>query len=407
MAAGAQLQPRPLTSEKAEQYKGQVLNLYLAAGIGFVVLAGVLGGLSVISISPLLAQAHGHAELFGFIGTLLLGFGFYSTRHSPKMEACARTCWALWTAGVLTRCIAATSAAHWRTLLLASAGLELLAAGVFAAAWGMGGRRDENEASGYILMGANVGLVVAAVANAAGAFTAARAGQVPVFPHEFEQRFYLLCTWGFMAPLAWGASVKWLPQLLGLQPTRTRLLLAAFLLDAAGIAAAWAGKIHLAAVLLLHAAIFVPAALRVFRKSEGESRMPTLPYARIAFAWLRVSATLAVWASVNNSVPVWGASRHALMVGFVFTLILVMGEASRFAFSRRLAKSCMLLLNVGCLLHVISEILIHERVGAWARYLLGFGGTLELLATLMFAAGFAASTAKGFAVVEVAPSQAD
>ena len=52
-------------------------------------------------------QAHGHAQIFGWIGTFILGIGFYSIpklrRLNPFALSAAWLCWALWTSGVALR----------------------------------------------------------------------------------------------------------------------------------------------------------------------------------------------------------------------------------------------------------------------------------------------------------------
>jgi uncharacterized protein involved in response to NO len=407
------LHPCEQKSEEGDYRGAETLPLYLGTGIAFLLLAGFLGGWSVVSVSPALAQVHGHLELFGFVGSLFLGFGFYSLRHCQQAQVWARASWVLWVAGAGLRCAAASNW-HWRTLLPASAVLELSVALTFAAVV-IGGRirrgrppRGEGrDLSAVLIMGANIGFVLTAVANAMAAFSSASRGQTPAFGASFDQRLTILYTWGFAAPLAWAIAAKWLPRLMALKPTRSRLLLAGCVLDLAGIVAALADKIHLAAVLLLHAAIFLPSSLRVFAKAEGESRIRSGAFVRLAFVWLRVAATLGVWASVNDAAHVWGSSRHSLLVGFVLMLVLAMADALRLVASPRLAMGSMLLLNVGCLVHVVSELLIHERLGAWARYMLAAGGGIELLAMAMFAINMGLAAGKQVWATEFALSPGD
>src|SRR5215469_13896514 len=78
----------------AEQSRGRELRLqkallaYVVSGLFFMLLPGTfLGVWNLISISsrqaleslsPSWLQAHGHAQVFGWIGTFVLGIGFYS-----------------------------------------------------------------------------------------------------------------------------------------------------------------------------------------------------------------------------------------------------------------------------------------------------------------------------------------
>src|SRR5438270_9195475 len=59
------------------------------------------------SVSRAWIQAHGHAQIFGWIGTFILGIGFYSIPKLRRMNSFALSvvwsCWALWTGGVTLR----------------------------------------------------------------------------------------------------------------------------------------------------------------------------------------------------------------------------------------------------------------------------------------------------------------
>ena len=71
--------------------------------------------------SPAWIQAHGHAQLFGWVGTFILGIGFYSIPKLRKLKPFAlREGWlrlALWTVGVTSRWFANIYPWHWRVLL--------------------------------------------------------------------------------------------------------------------------------------------------------------------------------------------------------------------------------------------------------------------------------------------------
>src|SRR3974377_1290184 len=98
-------------------------------------LVQISGRESVASISPSWIQAHGHAQVFGWIGSFIFGIGFYST---PKLRGAAKpafraawACWVLWTLGVATRWAAGVYPWHWRLLLPLAGVLELTAFGIF------------------------------------------------------------------------------------------------------------------------------------------------------------------------------------------------------------------------------------------------------------------------------------
>src|SRR5690349_2816753 len=116
----------------------RLMMVYAITGLFFMLLPGTfLGVWNLISISghhratisASWIQAHGHAQIFGWIGTFILGIGFYSI---PKMtsrvaQPAARcwTAWLLWTSGVLLRWAAGFYHLYWRVLLPLSALFEL------------------------------------------------------------------------------------------------------------------------------------------------------------------------------------------------------------------------------------------------------------------------------------------
>lgn len=93
------------------------VTVWIVTGLLFMLLPGTfLGAWNLIAISdahtaagldPSWLQAHGHAQIFGWIGSFILGIGFYSL---SKMGGAGRfavnrawASWFVWTAGVLLR----------------------------------------------------------------------------------------------------------------------------------------------------------------------------------------------------------------------------------------------------------------------------------------------------------------
>ena len=70
---------------------------------------------------PTWIQAHGHAQIFGWIGTFILGIGFYSIpklrRMNPFELSAVWVCWAIWTSGVTLRWLTGVYQWQWRVLL--------------------------------------------------------------------------------------------------------------------------------------------------------------------------------------------------------------------------------------------------------------------------------------------------
>src|SRR5215467_3356029 len=105
---------RPLLSAQREQQLSGLLRAYIVTGLAFMLLPGtflgvwnlfsISSGRSPDSVGPGWIQAHGHAQIFGWIGTFILGIGFYSIpklrRITPFALSEGWVCWVLWTAGV-------------------------------------------------------------------------------------------------------------------------------------------------------------------------------------------------------------------------------------------------------------------------------------------------------------------
>jgi len=83
------------------------------------------------AISPAWIQAHGHAQVFGWVGIFLLGIEFYSIPRlrdrASRVIRVAWVCWALWTVGVTVRWAATVYLWNW-PVLLPAAGLLAVAA---------------------------------------------------------------------------------------------------------------------------------------------------------------------------------------------------------------------------------------------------------------------------------------
>jgi uncharacterized protein involved in response to NO len=114
---------------------GLVFMLLPGTFLGVWNLLQISGRESAASVSPAWLQAHGHAQVFGWIGSFIIGIGFYSIpkfRGLPKPNlGAAWACWAMWTIGVAARWVANIYEVQWRVLLPLSALLELSAFLIF------------------------------------------------------------------------------------------------------------------------------------------------------------------------------------------------------------------------------------------------------------------------------------
>lgn len=399
-----------------ERSLSRLLMLYISTGLVFMLLPGTfLGVWNLLAISSRHAansvsagwiQSHGHAQIFGWIGTFILGIGFYSIpklrRMNPFALWTAWVCWVLWTSGVSLRWSIGVCQWQWRFTLPVSAALELLAFVIFFHS--VSGHRPQDSGrqklDGWVLVviAAAAGLLLTLVVNLGAALFLAYRGVSPDLPTEFDQRFLVLETWGFLVPFVWGFSAKWLPVFLGLRPVRGRVLPLAVAVNSAGVITAMMGWMRSAVLLLLGGILVAVWALRSFERTQQPPKVKgvhvSFPvFVRLAYVWATVAAALGIWAnSVESSHGIWGASRHALTVGFLATMVFSVGQrilpafsGMRLLFSTRLMFLSLLLLGTGCLLRVSSEILAYQGFAGWAWSWLPVSAITEMTAVTIFA----------------------
>lgn len=399
----------------------RMLMVWIVTGLAFMLLPGTfLGVWNLIAIAgehtsaridPAWIQAHGHAQIFGWIGTFVLGIGFYSLTKMGRIPEFAIgrawTSWVLWTAGVTLRWATNLWLWEWRWLLPASAVLELFGFLLFFAT--VSGHRP---AEGPTVQGAagrpvwmivvvtgSIGFLASLAANLAVAIQSAVAGVGPAIPHGANQRLLVLFTWAFPVVTIWGFSARWLPVFLGLARPSDRVLLSALAVDVAGVGAAMAGWWIPATVAFLAAASLSSAALRIFQPSVKPPKTigvhSTFPlFVRFAYGWLVASAGVSLSAALwDRSGGLWGASRHALTVGFMAAMVFSIGQrvlpafcGMRVLYSPKLMLLAAALLNLGCCLRVASEICAYESYVPAMWPLLPVSAVIETIAVTIFAA---------------------
>ena len=394
----------------------RLLMAYISSGLVFMLLPGTFLGVwnllqisgreSAASVSPAWLQAHGHAQVFGWVGSFILGIGFYSI---PKLRGATKpafgaawACWAMWTIGVAARWAANVYAWQWRLLLPLSGVLELAAFLIFFRAVSQhrpeDSGKDRLEPWIWVVISASTGLMLALIANLAGSIYLAFRGTSPALPHSLDQRYLVLVAWGFLVPFVWGFSTKWMPVFLGLKPLRPGLLLSALVVNFAGVVLALVGWGAEATVLFVVGVALAIAALRMFEPARQEAKTRgvhrSFPFfVRMAYGWLLVAALLGVGAALwDSSGGIWGASRHALTVGFIAVMVFCVGQrilpafaGMRLLWSTRLMFAGLALLTIGCTLRVSSEVLAYQGYANWAWSVLPVSAVLELAGITAFA----------------------
>jgi uncharacterized protein involved in response to NO len=403
-----------------EESLSRLLVAFITSGLFFMLFPGTVLGVwnllqisgraSVVATSPAWMQAHGHAQVFGWVGSFILGIGFYSI---PKLRDglkasfnAAWTCWAMWTVGVAMRWIANVYQWQWRFLLPLSALLEFTAFLIFFRAVSQHKPEDPSKAGlgpwVTVVISAAVGLLLVLSTNLVVCLYLSLRGSTPARPHLFDQKFLALMAWGFLVPFVWGFSAKWMPVFLGLKSLRPKLLLGAVAVNISAVALAIAGVGIFATWMFVLGVALVIAALRMFEPSVKEAKTrgvhSSFPYfVRIAYAWLLVAALLSVAAvRWDFSGGIWGASRHALTVGFVAVMILCVGQrilpafaGMRLLWSTKLMFASLALLNLGCILRVSGEVIAYQGYAEWPWRILPASGFIELAGLTIFAVNLA------------------
>ena len=418
----------PSSLAALERTKSLVLRAWIVAGIFFMALPGTLLGFSNLmaisahhgatSLPSAWMEGHGHAQMFGWIGSFILGIGFYSqpTRGRSAVRI-SLSCFVLWVAGVVLRWTANIYGWHWQVLVPLSAAFELIAVLLFLCAAShhkLPNEQPDKRTRPHmeiwmisVLLG-TAGLTAAVIFNFVECVRMAIAGVSPSFPHVLDQRYLVLLGWGFLVPVVWGFSARWLPALLGIHKPHGRLFTTALLLDVFGVITGVSGLIKIAVLLLAAGAGVIGLALRLAERPDAKAKTQAVHvsfpvFARIPYLWLATAGVMSIWAAFFDvHGGIWGASRHALTVGFAATMVFAIGPRilPHFGgiyrvFSTRLMFTSLLLLQIGCTLRVASEPLAYEGILSYAWKVLPISGVLELSGVLIFAANLVLTFAFG------------
>jgi uncharacterized protein involved in response to NO len=252
-------------------------------------------------------------------------------------------------------------------------------------------------------------------------------GASPAFLQAFDQRFLVLAAWGFMVPFVWGFSAKWLPIFRGTLPPRNRVLGSAVIVHFIAVVLGLVGFFRVTTALFVISSSLAIVALHLFAKPEKGAKTKGIHssfpfFVRSAYVWLLTATALGIWAA-NAADPagIWGASRHALTVGFIAMMVFCIGQrvlpafsGMRLLFSPNLMFVGLLLLSVGCLVRVSSEVLAYQVMapGAWGW--LPYSAVFELGAVTILAVNLivtflqpSAAPQSGIAVIGSARKAAD
>ncbi len=396
----------------------RVFKAFIRAAIGVTLTFGTAWGATILIKIALHqsfgapdyagTQAHGHAQVFGWVGLFIMGVAYFSV---PKfMQSRMRTLAPAWTAftlmlsGVLLRAVAQPLASRptFGSLVMASAGLELAAAATFAVDLGLlfaRSRQPRQEFHPFIVasLAALVGL---AAWNLALVVPLGRAHE-RIIPDPANGKFLFLALFGFIVNMILGYSLRLLPIFLGLRPARQKLVLPAFVLFNAGVVARLADWSLVSGALVFAGMTVFVVALRVFEPPattvKGRGVDASFPwFVRLAYVWFAIATAMVLggdlYSTVTGASPAHiyvGAWRHAITVGFITTMMLGVGYRILPLFigvdlwRPEWMRASFWLLAAGNATRVAFQLLTAtgER---WTYLVMGTSGLMELTALALF-----------------------
>lgn len=403
---------------------GIVLALTAGASWGAWLLWTIGLGGSFRGVSLHMVNAHGEAQVFGWVGLFIMGFAYQAFPRFWQTELAAPrlAAWvfAAMVAGLVLRTVGMAAAGAWSLALpLAMAGgaLQSAAIAAFAGQIVVTFERSGARAEPY------VGFIMWSLAwfVASGAFSVWHTWNTMV-ARDPEALLWYVAT--YQAPLRdvqfhglalfmiLGVASRMLPALYGLPRIPDRhawwaldLLASAVLGEVVlFLAYRWTGNHAYAACLPLAWAMLAAGAARMvlpwrpwrpFPESDRGAK-----FVRAAFGWLAVSLAMLLLlpayraaVGLEFSHAYYGATRHAITVGFIS--LMIMGIAAKVVptlaglgpGSLPELQGPFLLVNVGCALRVALQVATDWDARAFP--LIGLSGTLEVAGLAWWGAGLA------------------
>jgi uncharacterized protein involved in response to NO len=204
------------------------LKAYVLLGLAFMLLPGTfLGVWNLISISdqhskaalsPSWIQAHGQAQIFGRIGSFVIGIGFFSLSKMGELKTWvidrAWASWAFWATGVSTRWVVGVYIWNWRLMLPLSCALECAGFLVFfiTVRQHKPSRTPSalpvlsNNPTGWmrLVVAGTFGSRAALLWNLTTALRVAVENSSPQYPKSADQSLLTIAIWGFLILTVWG-----------------------------------------------------------------------------------------------------------------------------------------------------------------------------------------------------------
>jgi len=398
-----------------ERHSQRLAIAFIVSGLFFMLLPGTFLGVwklidisrehTVSGLDPAWLQAHGQAQIFGWIGSFIIGIGFYSL---TKMQGTKRfpvrmgwAAWILWTLGITSRWIGGTTGWHWRILLPLSAAVELVAFWLFGRSLRQRRTQGNSKPKEHWLKAVIVstfGFLAVLVINLVILIHLAQTGDSPALPHALDQKMALLALWGMIVPTIFAFNARWLSLFAGLRQPNWVPFFTAYAFLVVALLTLFTQWRSISAIAFLFSALLAVDALHVWESAVQPAKLlhvhRSFPlFLRMTYIWLVISCILEMLAvPYDRSGGIWGASRHALTVGFIAGMVFAIGQrvlpafcGMRVLWSTRLMFWSLLLLYLGCALRVIFEPLAYENYWNVAWRALPFSALIELAAVTLFA----------------------
>lgn len=392
-----------------------VLTLTLGATWGAMLLWRIGISSSFTSLSIHEVNAHGEAQLFGWVGLFIMGFAYqafprmWHTRlAAPRFAAAA---FAFMLAGLVLRTIGMTLSGSWEAALPAAmigGGLQLLAITIFLLQLLFTFERRRAAFEPFMGFTA-VALAWFALSSAFSVWhtwtTMSATSRKELLFHigTYQAALRDSQIHGVALMMILGVSIKVLPSMFGLPRLDNRRTIAALFvltLAIAGeisffIAYRWTEAMQLAGVVYAMwvllaagvAAIILPWKFwRPLPLPDGRSDK----FVRAAYIWLAISLTMLLLFPLYQALSglpfshaYYGAVRHAITVGFISMMIMGIGAKVIPALGGVAHSSLsglwvpFVLVNTGCALRVGLQPLTDGQ--PWVFRILGISGTLEVL----------------------------
>lgn len=405
--------------------------LTLGATWGVVLLLRIGESASFTAIGIHTINAHGHAQVFGWIGLFVMGFALRMVPRFKETELAypglVPLTFLLMAGGLITRSLA-QGMLSWTPAMriagLAGSIAEIVAIGLFLLNIVATVQRSEGgwSAADKYITAAIIFFFIQAVAGTfyfnATALAASRAGLLELVA-TWQAPLRDLQIHGFILLMILGVSQWVLPSAFGFRVGRRRLAHACLAVLIAGLGAESGGLVlmrlagHAWAALWLGGVIAITGAVaalvwdwRVFGRTPARHR--SLKFVRTAYGWLLVSLLMLLLlpvylfgivrifapasqaAELGFSHAYYGAVRHAITVGFASLMILGVSSWLIPKLNDLPADTLpglwlpFALVNSGCALRVGLQVATDFRNGAFS--LIAISGVLEVAGLALWGA---------------------